>query len=146
MGISYLGGENDALGINLFLFIFWMHCAACEVLVPWPHIKPLTLQWKHGFLTRGPWGKSWCFRHRVIQILSNFCGSCPVSLPSCIACHLPGEDRHVNSSVCRQHGTPQSKQRCRFISTENKLNLLRQAVWAVWPGSLLLNFLEKINK
>ena len=95
-----------------------------------------------------PWtrGKSQCFRCRVIQILSDFCGSRSVSLPSCIACRLPGEDRHVSSYVCHQLGTPQSKQRCCFISTENKLNLLRQAVWAVWPGSLLLNFLEKINK
>lgn len=112
-----------------------------EVLVPWPRIKPLTPQWKRGFLTPGPRGKSRCFGYWVLQILSDFCESHSVSLPSCIAHRLPGEDRHVNGYVCHQLGTPQSKQRCCFISAENELNLLRQAVWAVWPGSLLLSFL-----
>ena len=32
--------------------------SACRILVPQPGIEPGPLQWKHGFLTTGPPGKS----------------------------------------------------------------------------------------
>ena len=41
-------------GLYLYLFIFWLHCSACGILVPWPGCP---LQWKHGVLTTGPVGK-----------------------------------------------------------------------------------------
>ena len=33
-------------------------CMACRILVSWPGIKFVPLQWKHGVLTTGPLGKS----------------------------------------------------------------------------------------
>ena len=45
----------------LNIFIFWLHCDACGVLVPRPGItspRPHHWQWKHGILTTGLPGKS----------------------------------------------------------------------------------------
>ena len=37
------------LGVFLFCFVFWLHYTTCSILVPGPEIKPVPLQWKHGF-------------------------------------------------------------------------------------------------
>ena len=37
----------------IYIFHFWLHCAACRVLVPWPGIKPAPLHWKLRALTTG---------------------------------------------------------------------------------------------
>ena len=42
---------------HIVLF-FWLHLAACEILVPRPGIEPMPLQWKHRVLTTGPPGRS----------------------------------------------------------------------------------------
>ena len=41
-----------------FFFHFWPHLEACGILVPWPGMKPLPLQWKCSVLTTEPPGKS----------------------------------------------------------------------------------------
>ena len=43
----------------LFVLGFWLHHTACRILVPQPGIKPM--QWKQGFLTTRPPGKSLFF-------------------------------------------------------------------------------------
>ena len=40
----------------LFFFFFWLHRAACRILVPRPGSNPCPLQWKRGVLTTGPPG------------------------------------------------------------------------------------------
>ena len=41
------------------LFVcFWPHSVAWGILVPWPGIEPVPLQWKHRVLTTGPPGNS----------------------------------------------------------------------------------------
>ena len=40
------------------LFFFWLHHAACGILVPWPGIEPRALAIKHKVLTSEPPGKS----------------------------------------------------------------------------------------
>ena len=39
-------------------FFLWPHCAACGILVPWPGIEPVPLQWKPRVLITGRPGKS----------------------------------------------------------------------------------------
>ena len=40
------------------LIFFWLHHAACRILIPWPGIEPHPLQWKHGVLITGLPGNS----------------------------------------------------------------------------------------
>ena len=42
----------------IFIYLFWPCSEACGILVPWPGIKPILLQWKQRVLTTGPPGKS----------------------------------------------------------------------------------------
>ena len=44
--------------LPFFFFFFWSHCTTFGILVSWPRIKPVPLQWKHGILTTGPPGNS----------------------------------------------------------------------------------------
>ena len=45
-----------------FSLFFWLCCAACWILVPWPGIEPWPWHWKHRVLTTGPPGYS-CMIH-----------------------------------------------------------------------------------
>ena len=55
------------LFLSLYLFIcfcfcvyftfFWPYHTTCEMLIPWPGIKPVLLLVKHGVLTTGPPGR-----------------------------------------------------------------------------------------
>ena len=59
--LNFLFPWNKFLLFFLFLSFFffsWPCCVACEILVPWPGIKPRPQQWKHGVLTIGPQGNS----------------------------------------------------------------------------------------
>ena len=40
--------------VFFFYLTFWPHCVPCRMLVPWPGIEPMPLQWKHEFITIGP--------------------------------------------------------------------------------------------
>ena len=57
-------GKQQMCLLNQFCFVlfcfltFWPHCVPCRILVPWPGIEPMPLQWKHGFITTGPPGMS----------------------------------------------------------------------------------------
>ena len=42
----------------IFIYLLWPCSEACGILVPWPGIEPISLQWKQGVLTTRPLGKS----------------------------------------------------------------------------------------
>ena len=42
----------------LFFYTFWLHCVPCRMLVTWPGIETMPLQWKHRFKVTEPLGKS----------------------------------------------------------------------------------------
>ena len=42
----------------IFIYLLWPCSEACGILVPWPGIEPISLQWKQGVLTTRPPGKS----------------------------------------------------------------------------------------
>ena len=52
---------------TIIITFFWLYHTACRILVPWPGIKPMPLQWKLGILTTEPSGKSpyyyYCYFH-----------------------------------------------------------------------------------
>ena len=56
------GTRQKTASIFLYLFIYLavpdLSCSIWD-LVPWPRIKPQSLNWKHRVLTPGPPGKSW---------------------------------------------------------------------------------------
>ena len=52
--------------LTFVLFLSWLHCKVCGLLVPDQGSNPCTLQWKCGVLTTGQQGKS---HHWVFLIL-----------------------------------------------------------------------------
>ena len=58
--MSICKGDNFSemsIFILIYLFTFWLHSAACRILVPQPG-NPHPLHWKLRVLTTGPPGKS----------------------------------------------------------------------------------------
>ena len=67
---------SEELGIQhvssdfIIYYHFWRGpChTACEILVPWPGIKPMTQHWKHGVLSTGPPEASHVIRNLKVLI------------------------------------------------------------------------------
>ena len=60
------------VGKFLNFFLKPQHMASTQILIPWPGIEPVSLQWKHGVLTMGPSEKSqdsWDVWYELYKIL-----------------------------------------------------------------------------
>ena len=91
--------HSTILGVFLLLLLFWPHCVACGILVPWPGIEPVPPALE-------AWSPShWTAREfPTIFVMQDFPG-CPVVRTPRFHCWGPGFDPWQGTKIL---STPQT--------------------------------------